>query len=446
MVIAGLAAVECRADDPPAKDTTAVTGVHAETGLDSTSGVDDYVAYAIAKNPFLRAYADMHTAALEVPDQVGALPDPMFSVGYFVSSPETRVGPQELTLRLAQKLPFFGKRSLKGDIAQKDADVWGRTYDEKFLDLVRDVKHAYYDYFRVYQVTLITQREKDVVREMQNVAQVKYASGLASQQDVLKAQLALSNLDDRLTTLRRDLVTVTARLNDLLNRGPDAPLALPRVGSHELDSPPIDELYGQALSKRPDLAVVDLNMAKAEKSRALAKREYYPDLTLSVNYITVGDRPVPVEDNGKDIWHIGASLNLPIWYGKLGSAVKESEARMAVARSQRQGLQTRIKNEVQDAYSRVESAGELVRLHRDVIIPQAEQTFRASEAGYQTGKVDFLNYLDSQRMLLSVRQTYYSLVADLGKRQADLDRTLGAGWETTSQQHSSNNEEGDSHD
>ena len=424
IVTGGFASLDCRAGNAASDEANAN---HGAAALDSTAGLADYVAYAIAKNPFLRAYADMHQASLEVPAQVGALPDPMFSLGYFVSSPETRVGAQELTLRLSQRFPFFGKRSLRGEIAQTDADVWGRTYDDKVLDLIRDVKHAYYDYFRVHQVTRITKREKSVIREMQNIAQVKYASGLASQQDVLKAQLALSGLDDRLTRLRRDLVTVTARLNDLLNRHPDAPLAVPRFDEREFGLGDVEQLYQLALARRPDLGVVDLNMEKAEKSRALAKREYYPDLNISVSYITVGERSVPVEDNGKDILHLGASVNLPIWYGKLGAAVKESEARIAVARHQRTGLQTRIRSEIQDAYSRVESARELVKLHRDVIIPQAEQTFRASEAGYQTGRVDFLNYLDSERMLLSIRQTYFALLADLGRQYADLDRALGVG-------------------
>jgi outer membrane protein TolC len=369
----------------------------------------------------------MHAASLESPAQAKALPEPVFSFGYFLSSPETRVGPQEWTFRLSQKLPFFGKQGLKGDIATTEAEVWGQTYDARTLDLIRDVKHAYYEYYRVHEVIRITEEERHVLGEMQNIAQVKYASGTATQQDVLKAQLALSRLDDRLTTLRRDLVSVTARLNDLLNRPPTAALAEPHFDEPLIDLTDVDALVERALAGRPDAAVADLNIEKAELSRSLAKRQYYPDLTLAVNYVTVRERPVPVEDNGKDILHVGASISLPIWYGKLGAAVKESEARIAVARHQRIGLWTRVRNEVRDAYSRVESARELVALHRDVIIPQAEQTFLASQTGYQTGRVDFLDLLDSERMLLSVRHTYFALVADLGKQAADLERTLGEG-------------------
>jgi len=409
-----------------AADTESTT----QTTLDSTSNIDDYVLYAVEQNPFLRAYYDKQTAAIEAPSQAGAMPDPTFAFGYFFSSPETRLGAQEWTFRLSQKLPFFGKRGLRRDVAQTEADAWANAYDDRLLDLVRDVRHAYYDYFRVHETTRITRSEKDVIRGMQNIAQVKYASGLASQQDVLKAQLALSHLDDRLTTLRRDLVSATARLNELLGRDPDAALADPSFTMPTSETEDVERLYEIALANRPDIAIADLGMVRAEKSRALAKREYYPDLTLSLNYVTVSERPVPVEDNGRDIFHVGAAINVPIWFGPRGAAVAEAEASIAMARNEKIGLQVRIKREVRDAFSRVESARELVKLHRDVIIPQAEQTFRASEAGYQTGQVDFLNYLDSERMLLSVRQSYFALVADLGRQYADIERSLGIGLQT----------------
>ncbi|MFQ5511544.1 MAG: TolC family protein [Candidatus Krumholzibacteriia bacterium] len=403
-------------------DTSSTTSAR----LDSTSGLAEYVTYAMAQNPFLRSFADRFEAAREVPSQARALPDPMLAVGVFASSPETRVGPQEGALMVSQRLPFFGKLSLRGQIADKDADIWGQTYEEKALDLVRDVKRAYYEYYRVHEIIDVTEKEKAVIRQMQNVAQVKYASALVGQQDVLKAQLALSNLDDRLTSLRRDLVTVTARLNELLNRDPGAPLAVPRVRSEGFDLENLDSLYELALSKRPEVAAADLSIERSERSRSLAKKQYYPDLTLGFSYVTVDQRPVTnLEDNGKDAILFSASINIPIWYQKLGAAVRESEARISMAKHRRQGIETRIRNEVQDARSRVQAARDLVNLYANVILPQAEQTFRASEAGYQTGRVDFLDYLDSERSLLAFRQTYFVLVADLGRQYADFERTLG---------------------
>jgi outer membrane protein TolC len=411
----------------PAAGQTPEREAPAETTLGTTAGLAEFVAYAVARNPLLQSWADRHTASTEVAAQVSALPDPMLSYGIFARTPETRVGPQQNVVGLSQKLPFPGKLSLRGQIARKDAEVWERTYEERLLDLVRDVSRAYYDYYRIYHVIRVTEEEKDVIRRMQDVAQVRYASGIVTQQDVLKAQLSLSALEDKLTTLRRDLQTVSARLNHYLDRTPDAPLAEPRLEPRILDGEDVDALYARARDDRPELAAAGVNIEKAEAARALARREYYPDFTFSVNYTFVDERPVPLlDDNGKDVLQLKAAINLPIWLGKRRARVREAEANIAMARNRQAGLRTKIDSEVQDAYSRVRAAHDLVRLYDNVIIPQAQHTFFASEAGYQTGKVDFLNYLDSQRMMLSLRQTQISLVADLGRQHVDLERALGA--------------------
>ena len=422
VVALALAPVMVEAQEPRAE------GRHSENLLGTTADLAGFVAWAVANNPLLQSYADRHTASTEVAAQVRGLPDPVLSYGIFTRSPETRVGPQENMVGLSQKVPFPGKLSLRGQIADKESEIWGRTYDKRRLDLVRDVSDAYYDYYGVYHVIRVTEEEKDVIRRIQDVAQVRYASGIVTQQDVLKAQLSLSALEDRLTTLRRDLQTVSSRLNQYLNRAPGAALAEPRVEPRVLDLDDIDVLYRRAREQRPELMAADVSIEKAEKTRALARREYYPDFTLSLNYTWVDERPVALlEDNGKDILQVRAAVNLPIWLGKRRARVRQAEANIAMFRNQRQGLRTTIDSEVQNGYSRVRAAHDLVRLYENVIIPQAEQTFLASEAGYQTGKVDFLNYLDSQRTLLSMRQKRITLVADLGRQHAGLERAIGAG-------------------
>jgi len=388
--------------------------------------LDDLVAYALANNPMLMAYADEEKAARYVPPQKRALPDPMLSFGYFARNVETRVGPQEDSWMITQKFPFFGKLSLAGQVAEKEAEIARRNYQAKTLDLVEQVKAAYFDYYRVYQVTRVVEEERDVLRHMQEVAQVKYASGQASQQDVLKAQLALSRVEDELTRLRRRMVTAETRLNRLLNRAPLAPLPEPRAELPRIDLGEVESYFRLARERRPELSLARAAVEKADRARRLARRQYFPDLTLSFQYVRVGERPLAtLPENGKDAAFLKASINLPLWFGKLSAGVKEADAKLAMARHRREAVETAISTEVRDAYERVEAARDLVDLYERVIIPQAEQTFRASEAGYQTGEVDFLDYLDSERMLLAVRKAYYNVVADLGKETAYFERTLG---------------------
>jgi outer membrane protein TolC len=418
--LAGLVAVVLLATAPATADASE---------LDSTSTLRDYVAYALERNPSLLAYADLHAASRELPRQAKALPDAMVSFGYFASPVETRVGAQETSIRVSQRFPFFGKRALSGRIAHDESRVVASVYDSRRLDVTREVQLAYYEYYRVDRTLDVTRAEKDVLRRMQSAAQVRYASGLVAQQDVLKAQLAVSNLEDRLRVLEADMVSAKARLNRLMNRRPEATLARPIVPQIDPRSLVLEELYERALSGRPELARAESLIERARDARRLASKQYYPDLDIGFDYTWVSERDdAVVPDNGQDILRVTASINLPIGLGKLRAGVREQEARVSVAEHQRSAVRTDVMFEVRHALERVHAAYDQLKLNEQVIVPQAQQTFLASEAGYQTGKVDFLNYLDSQRALLAIRQTQVLLVSQLGIRTAEWERAVGTSF------------------
>jgi cobalt-zinc-cadmium efflux system outer membrane protein len=391
--------------------------------LDGT--VESFVAVALERNPALQASKHQAEAARQSVGAHGVLPDPMLGFGYFLETPETRVGPQESAWMLNQRLPFFGKRSLDREVAARTADIADRSYERDVLELRYNVQRAFYEYYSVAQVASVLDEERELLKRMEQVAQVRYASGLVRQQDALKAQLSLSQVEDEIQVIAQRRSDVVTRLNSLLNRRPGTSLPQPLVADSLASVPPLDALLGTALQERPEVQSAQLEIDRAQSAHALAQREYFPDLTLGAQYIQVGTRDIPVEDNGKDIFQLNASINIPLWIGKRSAAAGRAEADAARARSKKSSWETRIANDVRDANERVRIARERVALYRDVIIPQATQTFRASEADYQTGVSDFLNYLDSERMLLSVRRKYFDVVADYGVQRALLERTVG---------------------
>jgi len=393
--------------------------------LDGT--VESFVNAAIAANPMLAATRHRADATRSAAGTRGVLPDPMFGFGYFISTPETRVGPQEWGLTLNQRLPFFGTLSLERRIATHTADVADRGYDRQLIDLRYDVERAFYEFYAVVRNAEVLDQERDLLARMEAVAQVRYGSGLVSQQDALKAQVSLSQIDDEIQVIDRRRVDVVARLNTLLNRPLSAELPAPVGVDSLMAAPPLAALVDVALQRRPEIQSTQSEIDRAHDSRSLAKRGYLPDLTLGAQYVNVGDAVMPNQPgSGKDIWQVNASVNIPIWFNRRSAAVDQAEADAARARSERVSWETRVRNEVESARERVRIARERVALYRHGILPQAEQTFLASEADYQTGKADFLTYLDSERMLLSVRRKYFEVVADYGAQQALLEHTVGA--------------------
>ncbi len=172
------------ADSPPnrkvadslAKEIQAVST--ASINLDSTATLDDYLAYAALHSPSLKKAFYSWKAALEKTGYVGALPDPVFSFGYFIENVETRVGPQEQRFSLKQSFPWFGTLGTKKDIAQQQANAAYRKYQSEKLKLFYAVKSAYYDFYYLGRDIIITKDNFELLKFWETIARTKYQVGL----------------------------------------------------------------------------------------------------------------------------------------------------------------------------------------------------------------------------------------------------------------------------
>jgi outer membrane protein TolC len=131
------------------------------------------------------------------------------------------------------------------------------------------------------------------------------------------------------------------------------------------------------------------------------------------------------QDDGKDAMGILASINLPIWYHKVRAGVDEARLKEMQARAAYARQEDSVIFEVQDAYVNLESLFEQWRLYRDTLIPQAIQSRDSSEAAYETGKLTFLELLDSERFLLTVRYGYAKARSEYWVALARMERALG---------------------
>jgi outer membrane protein TolC len=322
-------------------------------------------------------------------------------------------------LILQQEIPFPGKRGLRGEIASREASMAEQGSDVMVLEVDFEVKMAFYQYVGLTEVARVLESEADLLRRMRDVAKVRYESGAAEQQDVLKVELTLSRLADETTVNDREIAATRARLNELIGR--DAALPLPNPTWSAPDASVLDRaaLADSALIHRPEIAGARQEIAMADASRRLAKREYIPDFMLGVNYEFGADQ--------EDWWELMAGVNLPIWIGKRRAMVREAEAMQQSAEYRMREETLRTLTEVEAATVRTRAARERLERFENAILPQAEAAFSSSEASYRTGRVDFLDYLDSERMLLEMRRDYAMVRADFGMQLAALERAVGLG-------------------
>jgi cobalt-zinc-cadmium efflux system outer membrane protein len=388
--------------------------------------LDDLLMLAFERSPRVLAARDRWRAAQHVPRQRGSLPDPVLTYSHFIENVETRVGPQENVLSLGQKIPWPGKLGDMAAAAREESRAAEMDYALASHQVRMEVSETYYDLRWLESALGVLREEVDLLSRMEDVARVKYSTGDTGQQDVLKVQVEQANLERRILDMKQMAVATRARLLENLDLDATTELGPTTQDPPRRDPADMDTLLDLGLENRPEIGSMVHRHRSSQELLALARKAYIPDLTVMVNYVQVGAPIMPgVSDAGKDAVSIGASINLPIWLGRIRAGIREAEAKTSASGKSVAGAMAQLRAQVQDALFKVRTSLETTRLYETSILPQAEQTFFATQAAYQTGSVDFLTYLDSERALLNLKIAYQRALSDLGRTYAGLERAVG---------------------
>jgi cobalt-zinc-cadmium efflux system outer membrane protein len=435
-VIAGLGSSAYASESAPSSapaeslQRTLESPIGEAAAIDSTFTLDDYLALAVKRSAALRGAYYGWTAAVEKSRYAGSLPEPMFSYGRFIENVETRVGPQEQRFSLRQSYPWFGTLGAKEDMASEAAEAAYQRFESERLRLFYQVKSAYYEYYYLGRDIGLTRDNMDLLKFWESVVRTKFKVALKKHPDVIRAQVELGKLEDRLLSLMDKKAPAAARLRAALNLPSSAALPIPaHLQLQEM------EIAGGAVQRallehNPDLSSLRHAVAMEEAGVRLAKKTYFPTLTFGVDYIQTGEAVNPATpESGKDAWMVGVGVKLPIWLGANRAQAREAQARrteaefrLVDAENNLVALGENVKFEYDDALRKI-------RLYRDGLVPKAEQSLNASYAAYQAGELDFLNVLDAQRELLNLQLKLERASSDLGTKGAELEMLTGRGIE-----------------
>jgi outer membrane protein TolC len=365
------------------------------------ASVESLLAAAREHSPDVRMVRLEAEAARERIQPAGALPDPVLRIEL---ENITRNGSQGATLNpsqvgdtkytLMQPLPFWGKRDLKREVASAEAtQAEGRAADT-WAEVAARIKTLYAQYWLTGQSLQLTRENIELTRRLEQIAQARYAGGLAAQQDAIRAQLERSAMDAELVGMESEFHHLMVFMNAMLARP-----------------------SGAALAANPQLAIEAARIGGAEKSRELAYRNRYPDLTLGVAPMQVGSRV--------DAWSLMLEMNLPLQQGTRRSQERESERMLEAATARKEALGHRLQGDLNAALSNLDSARTTEQITRTRLLPQAELTFKSALAGYENGKVDFATLLDAQRQIRNARLALLRAQASQQMRLAEIERLLG---------------------
>lgn len=385
------------------------------------------VATALANNPEVKASEARWEIFRNRGAQARSLEDPMLMLKIqngLVRAPFNFRKEQmtSKTIGITQQLPFWGKRALKGEIAEKEAESYKWLVAERKLELTRMVKETYYQLYYIDRSLAIVDKNIRILDDFITLAETKYSVNQGLQQDVFKAQVERSKMLDLRISLEQQRKTGEANLNALLAR--PAETAVGSIADPEMQplSLNTEQLTAIAAEKRPLLQSARSTIEKAGAGLRLAKKEYYPDFNLSLEYM---QRDPAMGSDGLDMYGLGLTFNLPVQTKRRQAAVAESNAEMTMATEELNGIKNTIQAGVADLLAQMERRRKLAELYKTGILPQARQSLESSVIGYRVNKVDFLTLLDNMGTLFSYEREYYDSVSDYHVKLAQLEALVG---------------------
>jgi len=340
--------------------------------------------------------------------------------------PETRAGPQKNGVNFEQAIPFPGKLSLRGGIADEQARATYERLRATTQEISRQVRAQYAEYYLAARSLQINADTTELTRQFAAIAEAKYRVGTAAQQDVILAQEQLSRLATERVVFEGDRETALGALNALLDRRPRAPIGVPQDLSADELPVGLESLIDRADTARPELKEQDHFVEASQRSLKLARMGYLPDFIVGGGYGEIGGGSNPAfRKDGHDTWTVKLGFSVPIWIDRVQAEIHEMRARVLREESRRRDLTDQVYDQVQRAYEQVRVSARTEKIYRTTLIPQTQERIGAARAGYETGLVDFLTLIDSLKSLEEVQLERDRAVRNYQRAVADLERAIG---------------------
>ncbi len=386
---------------------------------------------ALTNNPELKSSQSRWQMFASKARQASALEDPMFMFKLqnmlgrepFVFNKD----PQSAkAIGISQQLPFWGKRALRQEVAQYEAESYKWAIEERKLELTRMVKETYYQIWAVDKGLEIVDKNLRILTDFVTIAESKYSVGQGVQQDIFKAGLEKSKMLDMQISLRQQRKSLESNLNYLLYRPGNTPIGT--IADFSLPQLPhsAEQLNEIAYDKRPQVKSL-INLAnKGQATHRLAQKEFYPDFNLFFEYMFRERVDTEmVKDPGYNMFTVGVTFNLPFQQERRRAMLAESTSETSMAMEELNGLKNTISYTINDTLARLDRRRGLVELYKGGIIPQAEQSLESAVISYRVSKVDFLTLLDGRMTLFNYEKELNESKAEYMMKLAQLEATVG---------------------
>ncbi len=382
--------------------------------------------FAEINNPGLQATYHSWEAQSHRKTQAGSWANPRISFTEYLRSIETRTGPMERSFQISQSIPYSGIKGLSKAIAAKKADALEQQFFAKRLELDAEIRKTYAKYYYLGRSLAISKETLVLLKNLERTVRSKFTTGAENHPDFVRLQVEIATLTDQIKSLEDQRRPALAQLNALLNRPLDTELQFPQTLPPPLKDWEEEEVKKYFIENNPLLLSLSHEIEAASIQRKKAFRHYFPDLTIGLQNIQI-DRAINsgVRGSGKDPWMATFSMEIPLMFSKIRSGIKEAEAELRSQKSRRLNLKNQLAAQLESVLFELRDAKRRRALYEYTLTPKAEEVLSSLLGSFKTDQADFLNLIEAERSLLSIRLSVAKAKMDRLTAEANLDTILG---------------------
>jgi outer membrane protein TolC len=393
--------------------------VSAQTSTEDPLTLDNCISIAIQQNPLVLSAMQQHNASLARVSQAKAFAQPSINWDSDLQPKLFQFGQAgEWYFGISQELDFPGKRTLRGKIASREAGEILQDVELLKLDIVFQVKQAFYNLLLSQEKLLYAQQNLELAQDYSQKAELKYEAGDVAKVEALRARVETSKAANQVRIASNEVRLAKAGLNFLLARKRYAPLEI----TGNLKRAPIDldteVLVERALSFRPEVKRINLSLERESLTKKQGYMSYLPDFEFGINkHRIVGEG---------DYWDFTLSFPIPLffWQPKKGE-IAEAEANIRALTKEAEYLINAITLEVEEATLNAVTARNQIQLFEEEILTQAEEVYNMFLFSYQEGEIGGIELIEARRTLVEARTSYADALFNYGVAIAALEKSIG---------------------
>jgi outer membrane protein TolC len=376
--------------------------------------VESVVALARRLSPELAAAALDADAAAHKVGAAGALADPTVTLQAWDVNGS---GVGQRWIGVEQEFKLWGRRGLERDVAEAEAAAARHQSRAVDTDLIARVKTVYAQYTAAHRAIDLSVELKRRLDDVLNLLRLRYSAGAVDQQEVIKAEIEAATADTEVARRQGEAKSAAARLNALIGRAAQTPLAIPR-GFRPLKAKlTLDDVQAMASADNPALSVTDAQVRAASGAKELADLNYYPNITVGATFV---QRPT-----GENTGQFLVGFKAPLQYEAKDAEQRAASSALSAARARSDAIRVRLEGDVAEAWFGLEAVRKAIRIIEQRQLFPARLSVETARSGFQAGTTDLATALETERRLRAIQLEILRLKVEEQARYAELERLAG---------------------